>query len=92
MTTHVHFQHVAQDIIPKLIAGESGQLIRDSILPLTSYELVVLLFGLLLGTHTVVIFNEERITRLIAGPGAHVIHGESRYWKTGVKKKGRGEI
>lgn len=57
-----------QDIVTKLLACQTRQLIRNGILTLTSNELVVLLLRLSVCTSTViVILHEEGLTRLEAG-------------------------
>lgn len=54
-----------QDIVTKLLTSETGQLIRDDILTLTSNELVMLLLSLSVGTSAViVILHEEGLTWL----------------------------
>jgi hypothetical protein len=59
---------VLQDIVTKLLASKTGQLIRDGILTLTSNELVVLLLRLSVRASTViVILHEEGLTWLEAG-------------------------
>ena len=64
-------------IIPKLIAGESGQLVGHGILTLTSEELVMFLLRLTFSTdsrfHSIVILHEESGTRTVV---AVVIHGQ----------------
>jgi hypothetical protein len=74
---------VGQDIFAELIAGNLRQLIRNSILPFTSYQFGVLLLGLLLcgqpRQSVVIALHEERLTRLEAGGRAvvesHIVEG-----------------
>lgn len=76
--TYVHMQHVAQDIVPELITGKAGQLVRDGVLTLTSYQLVLLFLGLTFSTKAEIVFDEERVTGLEAGPRAEIIHDDDR--------------
>ena len=83
VATNIHLQHVGQDIFAELIAGNLRQLLRNSILPFTSNQFGVLLFGLLLcgqpRQSVVIALHEERLTRLEAGARAmvksHIVEG-----------------
>lgn len=67
MVTNIHVQHVRQNIITELIAGNFRQFIRNGILALASNQ-----FRVLLRVHTgrrevLIRFHKESFARLIAG-------------------------